>query len=130
MTRQPEKRAIRIIDVGLALAWQIVARTNKTAGPAMLETAVAVAGCVYQEQVAIQVGWRAEERQLRLAQDFQVVTQSRHIELRLATNRNRMRNSKRFEFTDGELRHFNRVIDQLPVVRRLVLTVSVLFRAA
>ena len=57
---------------------------------------------------------------MTLAQSLQVVAQAAHVDVRLAANRNCMRNAVYLELANGELSGLDRVIDQLRVVVGLV----------
>ena len=95
----------------------------------MFQATVALVPRHHEEQVAVEAGRRAEKRVLCLAEPGEVVAQARHVELRVAAHRDRMRNTGRLELADQDLAHLDRMIDQLGIIRRGVAAELVTVRA-
>ncbi len=116
MTDQAEKSPVLLGNAFIAARRKIVPRADIRRRPAMLQAAIAAAWRMQQEQVAIQVRRHAEQGHVLLADRLQVMTQPRHVDAGVATDRDSMGNAAGLEFADSQLTDLDGVIDQLGIV--------------
>ena len=120
VTREPEKCPVCLTDSVIPPSGQSVARTDEARRPSVLETAVAVARCVQQEQVSVEVRRSVDQRHVLLAQGLQVVAKTAHINPYTAADDQPVRNAIGLEFSDHQVADLDRVIDQLRIIFGLV----------
>jgi hypothetical protein len=83
----------------------------------MLQTTVAVADRHHEEHIALERRRLAEQAYLPLADAPQILAQAGGIDVVVTGDRHVVRHAAGLEFMQRETAHFDRVIDQLVVVR-------------
>ena len=125
VAHEAEERTILIGHAFIAARRQVVATADQSRRPAMLETTVTTAGCVQQKQVSVEVRGHTKQSHVLFADRLDVVAETRHVDPRIAANRNCVRNASHLELANRQFSDLDRVIDQFGIVSSRVIPETV-----
>ena len=116
MTAKSEKLAVVVADFRFSTPRQVFSAARQAGGPAMFQAAIAILFHSEKKQVPVEILRPAKKADLGFAQRFEIMANTRHIKVGVTDDRNGVRYVASLEFTDQDVAHLNRVIDEFRVV--------------